>query len=52
MNNYWHTNFKADQQGVTQFDFYLRLHEQFNQEKSMQFGLEMNQPLIVRYLQP
>ncbi len=52
MNNYWHTNFKADQQGVTQFDFYLRLHEQFNQEKTRQFGIEMNQPLLVRYLQP
>ncbi len=47
MNNYWHTNYKADQEGTVQFDFYLQLHDQFSLSDAGRFGYEVNQPLIV-----
>lgn len=45
MNNYWHTNYKADQEGKTRFDFYLSFHKAFDTVKARQFGYEMTQPL-------
>jgi alpha-mannosidase len=47
MNNYWNTNYKADQPGVARFDFYLYLHDKFSLEEAKRFGYEANQPLIV-----
>lgn len=48
MNNYWHTNYKADQEGPVTFDFFLRLHAGgFNQKDAYQFGYEKKQPLLV-----
>jgi hypothetical protein len=29
LNNYWHTNFKADQEGPITFDLYLKMHGPF-----------------------
>ncbi len=46
LNNYWHTNFKADQEGPVTFDLYLKMHGPFNLEDARRFGLEMTRPLI------
>ncbi len=46
MNNYWHTNYKSDQEGKVRFDFYLYFHNTFNAEKENHFGYESTQPLI------
>jgi hypothetical protein len=46
LNNYWHTNFKADQEGPITFDLYLKMHGPFNLEDARRFGLEMTRPLI------
>ena len=46
LNNYWHTNFKADQEGPIVFDLYLKMHGPFKLEEARRFGLEMTRPLI------
>ena len=46
LNNYWHTNFKAEQPGRITFDLYLKMHGPFNLEEARRFGLEMTRPLI------
>jgi hypothetical protein len=48
MNNYWHTNYKADQPGVSVYHYALRPHGLFNQAEAARFGTEQSQPLIVR----
>lgn len=48
MNNYWHTNFKAGQDGKTEFDIYIQpVKGKFDKEKSNRFGSECTEPLIV-----
>jgi len=47
MNNYWHTNYKADQEGVVKIDLYLRFHQDFNATAAYRFGMESTRPLIV-----
>jgi alpha-mannosidase len=47
MNNYWHTNYKADQEGEVLFRYSLRPHGGYQQEEAARFGLERRQPLIV-----
>jgi hypothetical protein len=49
MNNYWHTNYKADQQGKIRFDFYLSFHGAFNLEKAGEFGYSVTEPLKAVY---
>jgi alpha-mannosidase len=46
MNNYWETNYKADQPGVTHFQYSIFLHKKYDQIKAEQFGIEQSQPLI------
>lgn len=46
LNNYWHTNFKADQEGPITYDLYLKMHGPFKLEEARRFGLEMTRPLI------
>jgi len=46
LNNYWHTNFNADQEGPITFDIYLKMHGPFKLEDARRFGLEMTRPLI------
>jgi hypothetical protein len=46
LNDYWHTNFKADQEGPITYDIYLRMHGPFKLEDARRFGLEMTRPLI------
>jgi alpha-mannosidase len=47
MNNYWHTNFKADQEGEVTFRYSIFPHNEFNQSDATKRGIESNQPLIV-----
>ncbi|MEP6927284.1 MAG: hypothetical protein ABI834_06585, partial [Ginsengibacter sp.] len=47
MNNYWHTNYKADQSGKVTFDFVLQFHKAFEIKKAQRTGMETTQPLLV-----
>ncbi|MFH0893637.1 MAG: hypothetical protein V2A54_04285 [Bacteroidota bacterium] len=46
LNNYWHTNFKADQEGKIKFDIWLRYTPTFDPKKSDELGNEVYRPLI------
>lgn len=46
MNNYWHTNYKADQGGRVRFDVYLHFHGAFDAGKSGKCGAETAEPLL------
>jgi alpha-mannosidase len=46
MNNHWHTNYRADQEGETTFRFYLRPHAKYDAVAAARFGIETAQPLI------
>lgn len=47
MNNHWHTNYKADQDGPTIFRYALRPHGKFDPAEAQRFGIERSQGLIV-----
>ena len=47
MNNYWHTNYKADQAGPVTFNYSLTPHAAFSAIDAVKFGTERRQPLIV-----
>jgi hypothetical protein len=47
MNNYWHTNFKAEQGGPVEFRFALRPHGPYSPEDAVRFGMEQRAPLLV-----
>jgi len=49
LNNYWHTNYKADQSGTIRFDVYIQFHGAFDPVKAQRFGYEVTQPLIAEY---
>jgi alpha-mannosidase len=46
MNNYWHTNYKASQEGVVGLRYALRPHKGFETAAIKKFGLERSQPLV------
>jgi hypothetical protein len=46
MNNYWHTNYKASQEGKVTFNFYLHFHKAFNLVGAQCFAAEATQPLV------
>jgi len=46
MNNYWHTNYKADQAGVVNFKYALRPHAAVNDTEMEKAASEFTQPLI------
>lgn len=46
MNNYWHTNYKADQSGRVRFDVYLYFHGTFDAGQSGRRGRETVEPLL------
>jgi alpha-mannosidase len=47
MNNYWHTNYKADQEGPATFRFSILPHAGFRSEQAVRFGRECREPLVV-----
>jgi alpha-mannosidase len=47
MNNYWHTNFKADQEGPVTFRYAIRPHGPWRAEDA-RLGEEVRRPLLVR----
>lgn len=47
MNNYWVTNFRADQEGPTTFRYSIKPHRRFDGGAAARFGIERNQPLVV-----
>lgn len=47
MNNYWHTNYKADQEGPVTFRYAVRPHGAFRAADAARFGAEAREPLIV-----
>lgn len=50
MNNYWHTNYKADQEGWVDFSYALRPHAIFQSAQAYRFGNEMDYPLLSRFV--
>lgn len=46
MNNHWHTNYRADQEGSTIFHYTIRAHNQFSAEDAARFGMDCSQPLL------
>jgi len=46
MNNHWHTNYRADQEGETVFRYAMRLHRDYDQVAAAHFGIESTEPLI------
>jgi hypothetical protein len=47
MNNYWHTNYRADQEGVTDLEYALRPHAGFDPAETRRLALESESPLVV-----
>ncbi|MCX6134259.1 MAG: hypothetical protein NTU47_10650 [Ignavibacteriales bacterium] len=47
MNNYWHTNYKADQEGEMVFRYSVRPHGAYSQLEAARFGIERRQRLVV-----
>jgi hypothetical protein len=48
MNNYWHTNYKADQSGRSTYRYAVRPHTGYDPVAAYRSGVEWNQPLIAR----
>jgi hypothetical protein len=46
LNNYWHTNYKADQQGPLRFRFVVRPHGAFDAEALRRLSDEQDYPLL------
>ena len=46
MNNHWHTNYRAEQDGPTVFRYSIWPHKLFKAEQTAKFGTECSQPLI------
>ena len=51
MNNSWHTNFKASQEGISSYRYSLQPHKQFSYLQAYKFGVEQSQPLLPVYNQ-
>jgi hypothetical protein len=47
MNNYWMTNYKADQPGKTLFRYVFKPHCEYREEETHHFAIEEMQPLLV-----
>jgi hypothetical protein len=46
MNNHWHTNYRAEQEGPTVFRYAIRPHKRFAPDDAARFGVACSQPLI------
>jgi len=47
MNNYWHTNYKADQEGPATFRFVVLPHAGFDSAEMTRLGIAASRPLMV-----
>jgi hypothetical protein len=47
MNNYWHTNYKADQSGEVTFRFVITFHKGFSPQKIIQSSRQMREAFSV-----
>lgn len=47
MNNYWYTNYKADQEGPVTFNYSLYLHDRFDPAEADRKARANGQPLLV-----
>ena len=48
MNNHWHTNYRAEQDGQTVFRYFIYPHQaQTDRDEAARFALECSQPLLV-----
>lgn len=47
MNNHWHTNYRAEQDGPTVFRFFIIPHGKQDLDHAAQVALELTQPLLV-----
>ena len=47
MNNHWHTNYRADQEGPVWFHFAIQPHRAYDPAAAMRQGIESTEPLIV-----
>lgn len=48
MNNHWHTNYRAEQEGETVFRYFIFPHEDgYSEAAATQVGVECGQPLVV-----
>jgi alpha-mannosidase len=52
MNNYWHTNYKADQEGPVAFRYSIVPHGAFQASAAARVGAERRQPLLVAWSGP
>jgi hypothetical protein len=46
MNNYWHTNYKADQEGISHYRYVLKPHGVFSYSETEKTGAACTQPLL------
>jgi alpha-mannosidase len=46
MNNHWHTNYRAEQEGPTTFRYSIQPHATFRSDEATRFGASLTQPLI------
>jgi len=46
MNNYWHTNYRADQEGPVTLRYSIRPHGAYSSAEVVRFGLERTRPLL------
>ena len=46
MNNHWHTNYRADQEGPVTFRYAIRGHMGFSADDAARFGADCSQPLL------
>jgi hypothetical protein len=46
MNNHWHTNYRADQEGPTIFRYAICAHGPFAADEAARFGQSYSQPLL------
>lgn len=47
MNNHWHTNYRADQEGPVWFHYAIQPHATYDPLAATHFGVESTEPLIV-----
>lgn len=49
MNNYWHTNYKSDQDGLAEFNYVICPHDGFSYQNAFKVSQSYHQPLLYKY---